>query len=83
MPQLLQAKAEEEAKIGEWAESAKHHGKDTNAMICCSGAGVSCEPFPECCDCDHEQKTLPYGEDFLKNLDPDRRKPSFNEEWDT
>jgi hypothetical protein len=26
---------------------------------------------------------LPYGEDFLKNLDPDRRKPSFNEEWDT
>ena len=83
MPQLLEAKEAEEAKIGKWADSAKHQGKSADAMICCSGAGTSCEPFPECCDCDHDQKMLPYGEEFMTNLDPDRRKPSFNEEWDT
>jgi len=51
MPKLLAAKEAEEAKIGEWATSAIRQGTDNEAMICCSGAGVTCEPFPECCDC--------------------------------
>ena len=79
MPELLEAKDAEEAKIGDWVDSAKHQGKSTDAEICCNEAGTSCEPFPECCDCEFDGNRM----QNLNYLDPDRRKPSFNEEWDT
>ena len=59
MSKLLKAKQVEEAKVGQWAPSSVHKGSSREAEICCNPAGTSCEPFPECCDCEPWwQKTI-------------------------
>ena len=52
MSKLLEVKTAEEAKVGKWAPSSVHKGSSRDAEICCNESGPSCEPFPECCDCE-------------------------------
>ena len=57
MPEVLEAKRKEEAKVGLWAPSEVDKGTSRNAFLCCNeSSGLKCEPFPRCCDCKYQQQ---------------------------
>ena len=62
LPILLEAKTNEEAKVGLWAPSEIEKGTSRNAFLCCNeNSGTRCEPFPRCCDCKskhHDQNNI-------------------------
>lgn len=57
LPNLLEAKKNEEEKVGSWAPSEIDRGTSKEAVLCCNkDEGTKCQPYPKCCDCNFEGK---------------------------
>ena len=53
----MDAKRNEESKVGNWAESEIEKGTSRNGFLCCNqSSGTRCQPFPECCNCENKKK---------------------------
>ena len=65
IPHILEAKKNEEQKVGNCASSEIQKGTSRHASLCCNQlSGTSCEPFPKCCNCEIEHRVVDDKFDF-------------------